>query len=88
MHTDVGADERAVQHKTEQQQLVKMINQISTNNVSLGDDAAVADFVANHIDKFWSRRMKQILMELLEQGAELSPASKLAAEQVRDKAPA
>lgn len=68
----------------EKDHLIKMINQIARNNSSAGDDSAVADVVAGHIKKFWSRRMKQQLFELVEQRSErLYPAARMAGERLR-----
>lgn len=67
--------------------LILMINQIAANNISAGDEQAVADMVAGHVQKFWSRRMKAMLSEYAEQGGEeLHPAAKLAAEMLRARA--
>lgn len=69
--------------QSEMDRLVQMINQIAINNISAGDENAVAEMIAGHIQKFWSRRMKQMLGEYVEQGGEeLHPAAKLAAEKL------
>ena len=66
--------------QSEREHLVQMINQIAQNNISAGDEHAVAEVVANHINKFWSRRMKVLLSEQIASGeARLLPAAKLAA---------
>lgn len=72
---------------TEEESIVTMINHIAQNNVSAGSESEVADVVENHIIKFWSRRMKNILVEQLESnGEQLEPASKIAAERIAAKA--
>ena len=71
---------------TEEESIVTMINHIAQNNVSAGSESKVADIVENHIIKFWSRRMKQILVEQLHNSTdEFEPAAKLAAERVAEK---
>lgn len=71
---------------TEEESIVTMINHIAQNNVSAGSDSDVADIVENHIIKFWSRRMKKILVEQLASGTEaFEPAAKLAAERLSAK---
>jgi formate dehydrogenase subunit delta len=73
------------QHPSEQEHLVRMINQIASNNSSAGDEHAVADVVAGHVKKFWPRRMKGHLAECLEQAEhELHPAARIAGERLRD----
>lgn len=68
---------------SEQDRLIRMINQIAINNSSAGDDNAVARVVANHVKKFWSRRMKEQLAGLPEEGLDrLQPSARLAAEQL------
>jgi len=70
--------------QTEQEHLIQMINQIAVNNISAGDENAVADMVAGHVKKFWSRRMKSQLFDYLGQGGEeLHPAARLAGERLR-----
>ena len=61
--------------------LIKMINQIATNNRAYEDKEA-AERVASHIKRFWARKMKEDLVEYLDAGgAELDPIAKDAAEQ-------
>ncbi len=73
--------------QSEMDRLVQMINQIAINNISAGDENAVAEVIAGHVQKFWSRRMKQMLSAYVEQGGEeLHPAAKLAAEKLRAQA--
>lgn len=66
-------------HQTEEEHLIEMINQIAVNNISAGDDSAVADVIAGHIKKFWPRRMKTMLNDCIAQdGSQLHPAALLA----------
>ncbi|WP_432474484.1 formate dehydrogenase subunit delta [Amphritea sp. HPY] len=59
--------------------LIKMANQIAANNTHIGDDAAEAKMVADHLTKFWARSMKaQITDYLKEDGSELTPIAKQA----------
>ncbi|GGB96198.1 hypothetical protein GCM10011352_22880 [Marinobacterium zhoushanense] len=70
--------------QSEQEHLIKMINQIALNNISAGDESEVASVVASHVKKFWSRRMKDQLFDYLEQGGEeLHPAARLAGKQLQ-----
>ena len=39
--------------------LIKMANQIADNNSHVGGSDDIANLVANHIQKFWSRTMKE-----------------------------
>lgn len=72
---------------TEEESIVTMINHIAMNNISAGDVSEVADVVENHIQKFWSRRMKKILAEQLALGQEtFEPAALLAAQRLSAKA--
>ena len=69
--------------QSEQEHLIQMINQIALNNISAGDESAVADVVAGHVKKFWSRRMKGQLFDCLAAGGEqLHPAAKLAGDKL------
>ncbi|MBR9885438.1 MAG: formate dehydrogenase subunit delta [Oceanospirillales bacterium] len=72
---------------SEQDRLIQMINQIALNNISAGDESAVAEVVAGHVKKFWSRRMKSQLFDYLGQGGEeLHPAARLAGERLQKEA--
>lgn len=44
-------------------QLISMANQIADNNRHQGDEAAVANFVASHLKRFWARSMKQQIID-------------------------
>lgn len=43
--------------------LVKMVNQIALNMSANGTDKVVADQVAQHLEKFWSPPMKNLITE-------------------------
>ncbi|WP_432696000.1 formate dehydrogenase subunit delta [Marinobacterium sp. YM272] len=73
--------------QSELDRLIQMINQIAINNISAGDENAVAEVIASHVQKFWSRRMKAMLSDYVEKsGEELHPAAKLAAEKLLSEA--
>ena len=56
-------------------QLVKMANQIARNLAAWGDEVEVAAKTGEHIEKFWTRAMRQQLMDFWHAGGEgLSPA--------------
>ena len=66
------------------QQLIKMINQISSNNLHHGDETAAATMVATNLEKFWARSMKaQIIDYRIQNGTELSAISCLAVEHLK-----
>ncbi|OMH39484.1 formate dehydrogenase subunit delta [Motiliproteus sp. MSK22-1] len=61
--------------------LIKMINEITANNLYHGDTDATAKAVATHLTKFWARSMKKdIIRYQLEDGSGLSAPSKRAVE--------
>ncbi|PHR89484.1 MAG: formate dehydrogenase [Leeuwenhoekiella sp.] len=65
------------------QNLIKMINQISDNNLHHGDEGEAAGVVANHIRKFWARSMKQQISDYaMSDGAELNAISRMAVERL------
>jgi formate dehydrogenase subunit delta len=67
------------------QNLIKMINQISINNLHHGDEDKAADIVATHIRKFWARSMKQQIIDYAESdGIELSAVSRLAVKRLAE----
>ena len=43
--------------------LVKMSNQIALNMAAWGDEAAVADKAGEHMEKFWTRDMREQLLD-------------------------
>ena len=45
------------------ERLVSMINQIALNMSANGDNQMVADQVAQHLEKFWSPPMKNLITE-------------------------
>lgn len=63
--------------------LIRMANQIAENNRHVGDDAAVAQVVSGHLNRFWARSMKQQIQAYLEAGGEeLNPAARVAIAQL------
>lgn len=59
--------------------LVKMVNQIALNMRANGTDVMVADQVAQHVQKFWSPAMKNVLIQEYEEtDIGLSPVALLA----------
>jgi len=61
------------------QRLVSQVNQIALNMSANGTDKMVADQVAQHLEKFWSPPMKNLITEQ-EAGADigLTPIAQLA----------
>ncbi len=47
--------------------LVKMVNQIALNMRANGTDVMVAGQVAQHVQKFWSPAMKNVLIQASEE---------------------
>jgi formate dehydrogenase subunit delta len=66
--------------RSEQQALIDMANQIAANlAVGPGDEVAAAERVADHLRRFWARRMKQQLSDYArEDGSGLSPLARAA----------
>ena len=59
--------------------LVKMVNQIALNMRANGTDVMVADQVAQHVQRFWSPAMKNVLIQESEEtDIGLSPVALLA----------
>lgn len=60
--------------------LIDMANQIATNlRFAAEDDAAAAELVANHIQRFWARSMKAKIIDYLHvDGVELNGVARLA----------
>ncbi len=59
--------------------LVKMVNQIALNMSANGADKMVADQVAQHLEKFWSPPMKNLITEQAEcTDIGLTPIARLA----------
>lgn len=66
--------------------LIKMVNQISTNNQYHENDQQAADAIASHLTKFWARAMKQQIITHLEAGGEgLLPVSRMAIERLQQQ---
>ena len=73
-------------HQSEEEHLIDMINHIAMNNLSVGDESAVAQMIEGHIRKFWPRRMKAMLCEYIARdGSELHPAARLAGTRLSEK---
>ncbi len=54
--------------------LVKMANQIALNMAAWGDEEAVAVKTGEHIEKFWTRAMREQLLDFWRaDGEELCP---------------
>jgi len=59
--------------------LVKMVNQIALNMSANGTDKVVADQVAQHLEKFWSPPMKNLITEQAgDADIQLTPIAQLA----------
>ena len=59
--------------------LVKMVNQIALNMSANGADKMVADQVSQHLEKFWSPPMKNLITEQAEcTDIGLTPIARLA----------
>lgn len=66
--------------------LIKMINQISTNNQHHESNQLAAEAVASHLTKFWARSMKQEIIMYMKTGGEgLLPISRMAIELLQEK---
>ncbi|MFQ3235761.1 MAG: formate dehydrogenase subunit delta [Paraglaciecola sp.] len=64
--------------------LVSMLDQIANNNNYKKTDEETAKIVANHIQKFWARSMRDRMTQYAaEGGPELTNVSKLALAQLR-----
>jgi formate dehydrogenase subunit delta len=64
---------------TQIKNLVSMLNQIANNNNYKKTDEETAKIVANHIQKFWARSMREKMkLYAAEDDAELSNVAKLA----------
>lgn len=58
--------------------LVKMINQISLNMRSNGSEDLVVSQVSEHLEKFWSPAMKNLISEQEDNNVGLTPISQKA----------
>lgn len=71
------------------QSLIKMVNQISANNLHHGDESQAADVVAGHLKKFWARSMKAQLIAYADaDSGDLTSVSRLAVEKLKTSAAA
>ena len=72
----------------QQQDMLRMANQIASFFNGSGPEAAVRD-AADHINKFWDPRMRSVLIAHLETGGEgLDPTIVKAASLIRKPKPA
>jgi formate dehydrogenase subunit delta len=61
------------------ERLVSMVNQIALNMSANGNDQMVADQVAQHLEKFWSPPMKNLITEQpVDTNIGLTPIAQLA----------
>ena len=61
------------------ERLVSMVNQIALNMSANGNDKMVADQVAQHLEKFWSPPMKNLITEQpVDTNIGLTPIAQLA----------
>jgi formate dehydrogenase subunit delta len=59
--------------------LISMLDQIASNNNYKNTDEETAKIVANHLQKFWARSMRDRMTQYLaDDGPELTNVSKLA----------
>ena len=58
--------------------LVKMINQISLNMRSNGSEDLVVSQISEHLEKFWSPAMKDLISEQEDNNVGLTPISQKA----------
>ena len=62
--------------------LIRMVNQIAANNGAY-ETGEAAERVASHIQRFWARSMKTLIIEYCHQGGEdLTPIARLAVAQL------
>lgn len=68
------------------EQLVRMVNQIAANLGGGRDEAQAVESIRNHVEKFWARSMKQRLIASLERDDnELEPLARLATQQLAER---
>ena len=66
------------------ERLVSMVNQIALNMSANGDDQMVADQVAQHLEKFWSPPMKNLITEQpVDTDLGLTPIAQLAVQNLK-----
>lgn len=64
--------------------LIRMVNQISANNIHHGHESEAVEAVAVHLKKFWARSMKQMIIAYADtDGSELLPVSRQAVERLK-----
>lgn len=62
--------------------LIRMANQIATNNVHYGDEAVSR--ISLHLQRFWARSMKRQIIDYLEaDGSHLTPLARQAVERLK-----
>ncbi|MCV6589050.1 MAG: formate dehydrogenase subunit delta [Marinobacterium sp.] len=68
--------------------LIQMANHIAAHNDFHGDTTQAAAATASHLRKFWARAMKEsIIRYVAEDGTALSPAARLAIQQLDNPQP-
>ena len=72
--------------ESQEQKLVRMVNQIADNIRHEGlDREAAADRVANHLRRFWAPSMRNMIIDYGERdGSELSETGRLAVRRLRE----
>jgi len=69
--------------QNELEHLIQMTNQIVANNSYFGNEEQTATVTASHLKKFWARSMKQQIIDYAQNdGEQLSPAARMAVEQL------
>ncbi|HPE59081.1 MAG: formate dehydrogenase subunit delta [Thiothrix sp.] len=69
---------------SQRQHLIKMLNQIASNNLYQDNEEAAADRTADHVRRFWARSMKaEILACTAQDGSALLPAARMALERLK-----
>lgn len=72
-------------HNDTTERLIKMANDIATNNAHYGEDDAAAGVVADHLRRFWSRSMKDEITQYVHNGGQaLLPSARRAVELLSD----
>lgn len=66
--------------------LIKILEQIIANNLHHGDAKQVAAIACDHLQKFWARSIKQLIMTYAyDNPTELSAIAQLTVTQVQDE---
>lgn len=64
--------------------LIRMVEQITANNLHHGNDDNISYVVADHLHKFWARSMKQQIIAYADESpTELSPLARSAIAKLR-----